>query len=200
MAKPIVVILGGAESSFALAKLDRSKLYPTRKRVPLDASGAPCTRAAMTADGAHVLRSGMSAQGYFTTSGRWVPKEELLGVNPDGSLAELKPSTLGVAQALEGPLPPQDLLDMEVAGVYVLEPESVAESLAASLQRGEIYRFPFNYSASYNCEIAFLVANDEGTFVLVGNLTRPQWVEEATVFVANESAEEDADELDFEMM
>ena len=30
----------------------------------------------MTTDGANVLRSGMTAQGYFTSTGRWVPKEE----------------------------------------------------------------------------------------------------------------------------
>jgi hypothetical protein len=199
MAKPIIVKHGEAESSFAISKLERSKLYPTRKRVPLDGTGAPCTRAAMTADGNNVLRSGMTSQGYFTVSGRWVPKEELVGINPDGSLAELKPSTLGVAQMLEGPVSPRDLLDLEVLSIYALDPEAADESLLTSLKQGDLYRFPFNYGADYNCETAYLVANDEGLFALVGNPALPAWVEEATVFTATDG-EEAVDELDFDMV
>ena len=199
MAKPIVVSLAGKESAFALTKVERSKLYPTRKRVPLDSGGNPCTRAAMMADGDNVLRSGMTAQGYFTAAGRWVTKDELVGINPDGSPAELKPSTLGVAQALEGPVSARDLLDLEVLSVYVLEPETVDADLLASLKKGDLYRFPFNYGADYHCETAYLLANEEGVFALVGNPTAPTWGEEATVFVA-EAEEESADDLDFEMM
>jgi hypothetical protein len=199
MAKPIIVSLSGKESSFALAKVERSKLYPTRKRVPLDGNGVPCSRAAMMSDGNIVLRSGMTAQGYFTAAGRWVAKEELVGINPDGSVAELKPSTLGVAQVLEGPVPARDLLDLKVDGVYVLEPESVDAALLASLQQGNLYRFPFNYGTDYNCETAYLVANEDGVFAVVGNPVVPAWVEEATVYVA-EPEEETAGDLDFEMM
>jgi len=39
MAKPIVVSHMGAESSFQLSKLERQKLYGTRSRIPVDASG-----------------------------------------------------------------------------------------------------------------------------------------------------------------
>jgi len=39
MAKAIVVAFNGEESSFAFAKLDRSRLYGARRRVPLDQSG-----------------------------------------------------------------------------------------------------------------------------------------------------------------
>lgn len=199
MAKTIIVTLGGSESSFAISKLDRAKLYPTRKRLPMDRQGAICTRASMTSDGKNILRSGMTAQGYFAASGRWVAKEEFVGLNPDGSVATLMASTLGVPQSLEGPVSARDLLDLEVIGVYLLEPESISPDLLESLRRGDLYRFPFNYGADYNCETAYLVSNDEGLFALVGNPTEPSWVEAATVFVA-EPEEESADELDFEMM
>ena len=63
MAKPIVLNYSERECSFSLAKVERSKLYPTRNRVPLDAVEATCTRAVMTNDGANVLMSGMTAQG-----------------------------------------------------------------------------------------------------------------------------------------
>ena len=69
MARQIVVELDGIESSFDFAKLDRSKLYGTRKRVALDPDGQPCERADLTSDGAVLLRRGMTAQGYFDEAG-----------------------------------------------------------------------------------------------------------------------------------
>ena len=50
MAKPIVVRFEGAESRFDFAKLERKKLYGSRRRMPLDAAGEPCKRAALTDD------------------------------------------------------------------------------------------------------------------------------------------------------
>jgi hypothetical protein len=200
MAKSIIVAYAGGESSFAISKVDRTKLYPTRKRVPLDAQGQPCTRASMTSDGANVLKSGMTAQGYFTTAGRWVPKEELVGINPDGSLTDLKASTLGVSQMLKGPVSERELLDLEVASIYLLEPETVAETLLASLQQGDLYQFAFNYGTGYSCEIACLLANDEGIFAVVGSQATPAWIEEPTVFVTETEEDSSADEFDFEMV
>jgi hypothetical protein len=98
MAKPIIVMLGGVESSFDHSKLDRARLYGTRRRVPLDAQGLPCVKAALTVDGAYLMQAGMTAQGYFDDQGRWLQKSELVGVDPDGHVVDLQPSTLGVAQ------------------------------------------------------------------------------------------------------
>ena len=200
MAKPMIVSINGKTSSFNLAKLERSKLYQIRKRVPLDGSGAACTRAAMTGDGANVIKSGMTAQAYFAGDGRWVPKDELVGINPDGTVAELKPSTLGVEQKLEGPVSPRELLDLDVVATYALAPEAVDEALLTALGNGDLFRFPFNYGADYNCETAYLLANGEGIFAVVGNPTAPLWLEEAEVFVADPSDDADNDDLDFEMM
>ena len=41
MAKPIIVTLNGVESSFEHAKLERSRLYGARRRLPLDQTGQP---------------------------------------------------------------------------------------------------------------------------------------------------------------
>jgi hypothetical protein len=200
MAKPIIVSFSGNASSFTLNKLERSKLYQTRKRMPLDSSGEVCLRAAMTGDGANVIKSGMAAQGYFAEDGRWVPKEELVGINPDGTVAELKPSTLGVEQQLLGPISPRELLDLDVVATYALAPEAIDDALLTALRNGDLFRFPFNYGADYNCETAYLLANGEGIFAVVGNPTTPLWVEEAEVFVAEPSDDTADDDLDFEMM
>lgn len=200
MAKPLIVENDGKQSSFNISKLDRSKLYPIRKRLPLDSIDGCCVKAALTADGSQVLTSGMTSQGYFTTQGRWVPKDELVGVAPDGQVVELKTSTLGVPQALDGPVSFQQLLDLEVTAVYCLEALEANDALINSLKAGDIYTCPFNYGADYNLERAFVLSNDEGLFAIVGNSFAPEWIGEGMTFAANLDDEVVEDDLDFEMM
>lgn len=199
MAKPLIVEHDGKQSSFNISKLDRSKLYPTRKRLPLDSVDGGCIKAALTLDGSQVLKSGMTAQGYFTTQGRWV-KEELVGIAPDGKVVELKPSTLGIPQNLAGPVAFQQLLDLEVTAVYCLDLIESNDSFLASLKAGDIYTCSFNYGADYNLERAFLISNDEGFFAVVGNTFTPEWIGEGLTFAASLDDEVVEDDLDFEMM
>ena len=198
MAKPIVVNFQGVESSFKLEKLDRAKLYGKRQRQVLDPSGARCERAELTRDGSLLIRAGMTAQGYFDQGGAWVPNRELVGLDAAGQPLPLVPATLGVAQALAGPVAPEELLDLAVRSVYVLTPEGLDPKLAERLAAGEIFRFIFNYRADYNAETAFLVGNKAGYFALVGDPTSAPWAELATV-AAETFDEGDDDELDFEM-
>ena len=200
LAKPVIVSFNGTSSSFSTSKIDRSKLYPTRKRIALGENGLPCVRASMTHDGSQVIRSGMTAQGYFSDDGRWVSKEEIVGINPDGSLAELKASTLGVEQLLEGPVDPSDVLCLDVGSVYLLEPENMDPKLQERLNLGDIFRFPFNYGADFNLETAYLISNSEGIFCLVGNPKVTSWIEEAAIFVPNDNVDSDNGDLDFEMV
>jgi len=197
MAKAIVVAFNGEESSFAFAKLDRSRLYGARRRVPLDQSGLPCTKAALTVDGLYLLQAGMTAQGYFDETGRWVQRHELVGLTADGNALELKPSTLGVAQSCEH-VSPEIVLTQAVNNVYVLDPIKIHETLMAELNLGNVFRFDFNYSADYRTEIGFIVKNDEGIFALICEPVTAVWCEPGKpTFV--EEAEESADELDFDM-
>ncbi|HRI10241.1 MAG TPA: hypothetical protein PKW35_20615 [Nannocystaceae bacterium] len=199
MAKPIVVHFHGVESSFKLEKLDRAKLYGKRQRQVLDPAGQRCERAELTRDGALLIRSGMTAQGYFDAAGVWVPNRELVGLDTEGKPLAQQPATLGVVQPLTGPVPPEEALDLAVRSVYVLTPEGLDPKLAERLLAGEIFRFPFNYRADYHAETAFLVGNKAGFFALVGTPTEAPWSE--LEVVAQESFEEggDDDDLDFEM-
>ena len=63
-----------------------------------------------------------------------------------------------------------------------------------------MFRFPFNYGADFNLETAYLISNSEGIFCLVGNLKVPSWIEEAAIFVPDDNADSDNDDLDFEMV
>ena len=51
LAKPLVVVLEKSESTFSFAKLDRAKLYGTRRRVVLGPDDETCQRAQLTEDG-----------------------------------------------------------------------------------------------------------------------------------------------------
>jgi hypothetical protein len=198
MPKPIIISIDGAESSFDHAKLDRARLYGARKRIPLDQDGQPCIKAALTEDGLYLLRSGMTAQGYFDETGRWLERSELVGLDPQGQVLALKPGTLGVAQAAQA-VDPSDLLRYSINAVYALDPLQVDSALAQRLESGEVFRFGFNYGSDHHEETAFLVKNAEGHFCLVGAATLPVWCEPGKVSIVEATAEAAEEDLDFEM-
>ena len=197
MAKPIVVSLNGIESSFDHAKVERKRLYGERRRVPLDAGGEPCIKAALTTDGQYLLQSGMTAQGYFDEEGRWLQKSQLVGIGSGGEPLQIQPSTLGLAQVME-PTPPGTVLEHTIEAVYALDPLTVDAALQTRLDDGEVFKFGFNYSADYHQESAFLLKSTEGVFCLVGVPFTVSWSEPGKV---NDVAadEETSDDLDFEM-
>ena len=202
MARQIVVKLGDAESTFDFQKVDRAKLYGSRRRIPLDPAGDRCTRAALSEDGSMLIQSGMTAQGYFTEEGYWVPNKELVGLDEEGEPVEKRPSTLGTPQSLDGPLDPQALLDTKVHAVYSLEATAVDEALRDELAARALYRFPFSYRGDYSEDVAYLVQNADGElFALVGRTLEPLWrdAEERIPTFSEEGDDDDDDELDFEM-
>jgi hypothetical protein len=197
MARTVVCSLNEVDSTFNLLKLDRERLYGSRKRIVLDGLSQPCTKASLTVDGLYLLQTGMTAQGYFDESGRWLQKSELVGLDAEGNTLELKPSTLGVAQKLRL-VQPSELLTHAVTSVYILEATSLDATLAGCLDSGDIFAFDFNYSADYRTEKAFLLKNSEGVFALICEPTHPKWCEPGSVTVLEDSAEV-VDELDFDM-
>ncbi|MEY2982968.1 MAG: hypothetical protein RL562_3195 [Planctomycetota bacterium] len=199
MAKAIIVTHSGEESRFDFTKLERAKVYGSRRRVALDAAGEPCRRASLTQDGRFLLQSGMTAQGYLTPEGRWVSNAELVGLDADGKPLEKQPSTLGVAQALDE-VAPRDLFDLRVTSTYALTVQHLEPALQAALDAGKVFRFAFNYRSDYRAETAYLVQNDVGCFAIVGVPALPQWIEPAAAPPPIPPAEEpESDEIDFEM-
>ena len=201
MAKPIVVVLEKSESTFSFVKLDRAKLYGTRRRIVLGPDDETCQRAQLTEDGSLLLRSGMTSQGYFDDSGNLISQSDFVGISADGSIVERQPSTLGVAQELAGPVGEEEVLNLELTTVYHLTAEEIDPSLEKKLKKGEVFRFPLNYYADFQTETAYLLLNDEGYFVLVGVPADPQWSEPqvvpSEVFESEDLGGDD--DLDFEM-
>ena len=198
MAKPIVISYKGKESSFDHGKLDRAKLYGKKKRIALDSNDVACIKASLVEDGSVLIRSGMTAQGYFKEGGAWVPNKELVGLDDEGKPLELLDSTLGAAQTVDAPALANELLDLAVTSVYILEPKEVDPRLEKELGDGEIMKIPFNYRSDYRLETGFLLKNKEGYFCIVGVPTHPEWCELNKVAV-EVFEEEDSDDLDFDM-
>ncbi len=196
MAKPIAVLFKGASSSFEHHKIDRARLYGRKIRLPLDPEGQPCERALLSDDGALVLRPGMIGQGYFDASGEWIPSGNLLGLDARGEPINFVPSTLGVPQAAQA-IEPHQALELQVNSVHLLSPDSIDPALDEALNRGIIFRFPFNYGSDFHAETALLLRNDEGTFCLVGVPLLPAWAEPDSIPVFDEPS--DLGDLDFEM-
>lgn len=199
MAKPIIVNWGGVQSSFDHEKLDRAKLYGKRQRWILDPHGQRCERAELSRDGTLLIRSGMTAQGYFDEAGAWIPNSQLVGLDAEGKQLKHVPSTLGEPQPLEGPVDAGEILDLAVRSVYVLSPEGLDPKLEAALKDGKVFRFPFCYRGGYDPEIAYLVGNATGYFALVGSPAVSEWCELQTTIADDAGADDDGDELDFEM-
>jgi hypothetical protein len=198
MAKPIVILYKGKISSFDHGKLDRTKLYGKKKRVALDPSGEACIKASLVEDGSMLIRSGMTAQGYFKNDGSWVPNKELVGLDKSGKPLELLVSTLGVPQTVDRPASTRELLDLEVTSVYSLDPMEMDQALEKELLRGEIIKFPFNYRSDYRLETGFLLKNKEGYFCIVGVPTHSEWSELKKIAVETYE-EDDSNDLDFDM-
>ena len=199
MAKVIAVTLGGSQSTFSFTSIDRAAIYGKRRRVALDADGKPCTRASLLDDGSMILRSGMTGQGYFLPDGTFLKQAELEGYDADGQPLAKAPSTLGVPQDLEGPVTPQDVLNLRVQSIYALAPESIDESLKLELESGSVYRFTFNFREDYRAETAMLIANDNGFFALVGQPVHYEWsrLEMVSELPASD-VDSDDDDLDFD--
>ena len=200
MAKPIILSYGNEESHFNHLKIDRSKLYGKKRRLALDQEGNECQRASLMDDGSLILKSGMTAQGYFTTNDKWVPNKDLIGLDLDGKTLDLKPSTLGVATEMELQEQLEDLADLSVGSIYSLEPIELADETKSLLDSGCVFRFPFNYRADYNEETGYLLKNREGYFALIGTPGTSEWAELEQI--AMEDFDEtliEEEDIDFEM-
>jgi hypothetical protein len=188
----------GADSRFTFEKISRAKLYGRKRRVQLDSAGELSKRASIACDGAVIVQSGMTGQGYFDEAGVQHSRRELVGLGPDG--AELTPhkSTFNVSQTLRE-VDPSELLDAQVNSIYSLAAEEMSPALQAALQEGKIFHFPFNYSTDYLLEHGFLIQNKHGVFALIGQPAPSEWIGQEPVAVPVIEAEEEDDDLDFEM-
>lgn len=199
MAKTINLTYESNSVVFTYKPIDRSVIYGKRRRVAFDAEGNECAKASLLPDGSLLLRSGMTAQGYFTPDNEWVPQSDLEALNQDGSVPELLPSTIGenvVAEKISA----MEALNVRFTTTYSLEVEQLPDGIKKELDSGAIFKFPFNPRADYRMETGILVSNENGYFALIGQAVQYELSSLASVVSASDEAADDAsDDLDFEM-
>jgi hypothetical protein len=199
MAKTINISYKGESAVFGYKPIDRGVLYGKRRRVPFDADGNECAKASLLEDGSLLIKSGMTAQGYFTPDKVWVAQGDLEAINPDGTTPELFPATIGeVVEATQ--LSPVEALNLRFGTTYALEPQVLSEGIKKELDSGVVLTFPFNPRADYEVETGVLVGNENGYFALIGQKNQYEFVGLASVVsVAEEANSDTSDDLDFEM-
>lgn len=199
MAKTINISYKGESAVFGYKPIDRGVLYGKRRRVPFDADGNECAKASLLEDGSLLIKSGMTAQGYFTPDKVWVAQGDLEAINPDGTTPELFPATIGeVVEATQ--FSPVEALNLRFGTTYALEPEVLSEGIKKELDSGVVLTFPFNPRADYEVETGVLVGNENGYFALIGQKNQYEFVGLASVVsVAEEANSDTSDDLDFEM-
>ena len=199
MAKTINISYKGETAVFGYKPIDRGVLYGKRRRVPFDGEGNECVKSSLLEDGSLLIKSGMTAQGYFTPDKVWVAQGDLEAINPDGSTPELFPATVG-EEVVATELSPIDALNIRFGTTYALEAETLSEGIKKELDSGVILTFPFNPRADYEVETGILVANENGYFALIGQKAEYEFVGLASVVsVAEEANSDTSDDLDFEM-
>jgi hypothetical protein len=201
MPRTIVVNLDGEVSEFAITTVRRDKLYGKKKAVVVDENGEECDSAYLTRDGSALLPSGSMAYLYVDDEYNVCERSDRVAVDEDGEPVEKVDSTLGNEQPLEGPIDAQRVLEHTTKSVYELAPESLGDSLRAALDDGDIFETRFNYRRSFDDAPAFLLANDEGYFALVGEPAPLEPIEPEQVEEAEDADHEDPfdDDLDFSM-
>jgi len=206
MAKPLVFQWRDRQISFQMAKVDRARLYGFKESEVLDDQAQRCELATLAQDGQTVIGRGGSAFGTLTVDGTWIEKSQLRPVDPAGQTIQPIPSSFAAPVPLAEQVTPDDYLDCSVRALYLMETTDDIGPLAEELKEGAIYRFPYSYRGGLEPDQGFLLANVEGkVFCAIGKPAKVEFLGLAQAAPAvedeeSESADEEADAMDFSMM
>ncbi len=200
----VAFTFAGTESTCALAKVDRSKLYGYSKSVVEDADGNECQLVTLAADGRTLLGAGGTAIATFSGDGRWLDRSDLKAVDLDGEPLERVGSSLKAPIELARKASETEFLEHGIRLSYRLEGE-LSPDLDRELEGGAIFAFPFSYRGGVSPDAGFLLRGaDGGNWLLVGERFEFEFVSlEAAAAIVEEDdggGEEDDGEIDFGMM
>jgi hypothetical protein len=202
MGKPLVFNFGNANYSFDAAKIDRSVLYGFKEVEVLDEHGQRCELATLADDGKTVVGRGGVTYAYLAPDGAWCDKGGLKPVDLEGKEIQPVASSYSAPVALTEKVTLEEYLSHNVRSVYLMRCEAGAPELAAELQGGAIFKFPYSFRGGLEADAAFLLAGADGnTFLAVGSPTKIEFVGLQQAAAAEEEGdEEEADLLDFDMI
>ena len=190
MERTLEVACEGTASSFAISKLSRATLYGSKRRVPVDAEGRPCRAAALTRDGRFLLPPGSTATLYLDNEGNAVERAEITsaGKHQDAQRNGGQPEAATAAE----------VLDCAIRQVYALTPVAIGEPLEGLLTATGMCRLPSD--PAFAGAARFLVKNDAGYFLLVGERSGFGFVGPDQVDLSIPESDGAWDDLDFAML
>lgn len=199
MARTLSFKINGREFNVSPTKVDRRKLYGWTELVVTDSDGNLCRQAAVNSDGVTIIDHGATKLGIVSEDGLWIDRNELIAVDGNGNEIKPEASSFDCGCLLEETATLDELLNLNVLSVYQICMEN---DFSFRKEIGEeIYKFHFNYRSGVSLTQAFLLANNEGIFMLIGTPAIIEYIglDESGVIDDIEEFEIEED-LDFGMM
>jgi hypothetical protein len=181
-----------------LTKVDRKKVYGWVETKYTDDKNNPCNFLTLLDDGKTMVGSGGMGLKSIDETGNEIDKSTLVARYADGSEATLFPSVFEGENELSTEKTLEDYLSMDVKSVYQLNVAGNTKIFDA-LKTHTVLYFSFNYRANYDPDDAFILAQNENLFVVVGKINEFVYAELKLPAVLIDDEEEDSDEIDFNM-
>ncbi|MCK5853855.1 MAG: hypothetical protein KAG34_02645 [Cocleimonas sp.] len=186
--------------SFAIEKVDRSKLYGYTSVETTDENNALCSMASISDDGLHILSKGCVGYTTLSEDGRYIAAKDIVITNKEGEKIEKYPSSFNediplIASTIE------EYLQLNVKSIYELTPseddvEADETNLLDLLKMNKVLKFRFCYRAGYDADDAFMVHNNEGIFMIIGKQNPFEFI--GLEQNNNQQVEEETEDDDFD--
>ena len=205
MARALEFVFKGQSFKGAIDMVDRGALYGSVDVETRDRAGLKFHVATLASDGRTLIQSGGTASGYLSSGGRWLERGDLVPVDARGNRVNAVGSSFDAPIELEMRSTADRFLDHSIRLAYAVDAlDPVPPSLASELDGGAIFKFDFSYRGGLSADPAFLLKGADGTlWMLVGNEHNLNFVglaQAAGLADDDDTADADADDLDFEMM
>jgi len=199
MARSLSFALGDQQFDCEIEKVDRAKLYGRVEKKAFDKSGNECYFGFISSDGMHIFGKESFEMGYQSQNGEWLERSNLKVLDMDDQALEKVPASFNDTIELSETVSVDTYLMHIAKSVYHLA--ATPELLQQVQANDEIYAFPFNYTASYQPDSAFLVENEGELFMVVGQHCGFEFLEMQTIdnTVLEEDDEDEDDDIDFSM-
>ena len=200
MAQELTFVVNDKNYVCSSSKLDRSKVYGFTEKIMLDDKNQVCKAVSMDESGTIIIPKGGISLGMLDDDMNWVERGQLVAVDKDGEKVEQIPSTFTTPVVLDNKISVERFLDHSITVVYELAGDYAG---LVEFIGDDIYEFKFNYRAGYDTNPAFLIANADGLFMLVGYKNNFEYVTlQQTAVIDAEEEEGDTEDfdIDFSMM
>ncbi|MDR3295057.1 MAG: hypothetical protein LBT26_04385 [Clostridiales Family XIII bacterium] len=200
MARSLTFSINQTEYAGAPVKLDRKKLYGWRETIACDDNGRECRLVSMDETGTLIIPKGGVGLGILSPDQKWVDRNQLKAVAPDGQAVEPAPSSYDAPVTLDRIATAEELLNHSITGIYQI-PEADPALLEAIGE--QIYTFTYHYQSGYAGSQAFLLCSEGNLFMLLGYGSEFEMLSLDAGGDIEEDLEEEEnenDEIDFSMM